>query len=388
MVTILTTTYNRAYCLDRLYKSLQKQSSKEFEWIVVDDGSTDNTRELIDKWKKETKDFSICYYWTENGGKHHALNVGTEKAKGECVVNVDSDDYLLQDAVEFVHDKFKEIEDDEKFAGIAGLKCFSDGSIIGGKPIFDQYVDANSYDFDFHIQKGDKAEAYKTAVLKKYPFPEFKGENFMSEGAVFFKIAYDGYLVRWYNKPLVCCEYLSDGLTKNAYRLYKKNPKGWAEYIKSRNLFGEELPVKYKHRFWYLMKNCFERNELSTLLGITVSESYDYDRSHYRLLSELESLCTLNHISSVTVYGCGTNALLFSDYLEQIGKRIEFGIDREKNSSFEKVYTITDFPNVDAVFVTPSNLSSSVKEEVRRRVKERWNNCIVYYLDELFPDFF
>jgi glycosyltransferase involved in cell wall biosynthesis len=214
MITVLTPTYNRAYTLTNAYESLQCQTDYNFEWIIVDDGSTDNTEKLVSDWLNETR-FSISYYRQPNGGKHRAVNFGVNKAEGDFILILDSDDTLTEDCIDFLNEHIPEVRSDQ-YAGLAGLKGFSgkDG-VIGGQKNDGSYVDATNIErVRLHLD-GDKAEAYKTSIMKKYPFPEFKGEKFLAEGASWNRIALDGYKIRWYNHVIYKCEYLEDGLTKN-----------------------------------------------------------------------------------------------------------------------------------------------------------------------------
>ena len=131
-LTVFTPTYNRAYIIENLYQSLQRQSCHDFEWLVVDDGSSDNTKELFDNWMKEENPFPIRYYKQENGGKHRAINYAIPLAEGELFFIVDSDDYLTDDAVETILEQFKTLpsEDSRKYAGICNCKGYSMNQIM------------------------------------------------------------------------------------------------------------------------------------------------------------------------------------------------------------------------------------------------------------------
>lgn len=140
----------------------------------------------------------IQYVQQPNGGKHRAINKGVSIANGDAFFIVDSDDYLTDNAIELIEAWWKDIAGDDKFAGVSGLRASEDIDIIGGVPAFNQYVDATNLEREEHGLNGDKAEVYKTAILKRYPFPEFEGETFLTENVVWDKIANDGYLIRWY----------------------------------------------------------------------------------------------------------------------------------------------------------------------------------------------
>lgn len=215
MITIFTPTYNRAYILPVLYESLKKQTCKNFEWLVIDDGSKDNTKELVNRWIETEENFNIRYYEQPNGGKHRAINYAVNLAYYDWFFIVDSDDYLKDNAIELVESWTTTINGKDDFAGVAGLKCYKNGELIGQTPKLstDGYIDATNLERARFYLNGDKSEVYKTKILKKYPFPEFNDEKFIEEASVWIAIAADGYKIRWFNVPTIVCEYLEDGLT-------------------------------------------------------------------------------------------------------------------------------------------------------------------------------
>lgn len=231
-ITVFTPTYNRGYLIKRLYRSLQKQSFSDFEWIVVDDGSTDGTEKQFEQYIVESNPFHIQYIKVENGGKHRAINHGVKMANGELFYIVDSDDYLPSDALEIIDEVEKTIPDNEKrtFGGVCGIKGFNNNQGIGSTFEGD-YLDISSLERTKYGISGDKAEVFYTDVLKKYPFPEFSGENFMTECVVWDKIAFDGYKLRFFNRTVMICEYLDDGLSAKGSALLFKNYKGYGLYL-------------------------------------------------------------------------------------------------------------------------------------------------------------
>lgn len=236
LITIFTPTYNRAYILPKLYKSLQEQECQDFEWIVVDDGSTDATEELIHKWKKERNAFPITYEKVKNGGKHRAINRGVKLANSPLFFIIDSDDQLAPGAIQNILEMSRLTTKRAGLAGFSGIRITPSGKTVGGDGNLEgwDYIDASNLEREHYNLLGDKAEVYFTEILKKYPFPEFKGENFLDEGIVWNKIAQDGYKIRWFNKPLCICEYRDDGLTKNLNQKNFNNPKGFALYTKEK----------------------------------------------------------------------------------------------------------------------------------------------------------
>ena len=229
-ITVFTPTYNRGYIIENLYHSLQRQTFLDFEWIVIDDGSNDNTEELCTAWCKEANHFEIIYQKTENGGKHRAINKGIQMARGDLFFIVDSDDYLTDDALERVDYWENSIQDKSIFCGICGLKGRASNKLIGST--FDgNYADMTMLERSANGVTGDKAEVFYTKILRKYPFPEFPGEKFVTECVVWDKIAFDGYKFRFFNEIIYICEYLADGLTAHYYQLIHSSPKGWGQYI-------------------------------------------------------------------------------------------------------------------------------------------------------------
>lgn len=233
MLTIFTPTYNRGYIISKLYESLKNQTSKDFEWIVIDDESSDNTEDLFAKF--ESVGCGIKYMKQVHGGKHRAINKALSIARGEYFFIVDSDDYITNDAVEKINKWTSEISNSQ-ICGVAGLKILNSGSVCGGKPTFgeEEYIECTNLEREKYGLLGDKSEVYSTKVLKEHLFPEFENEYFVTEAVVWDWIAMDGYKIRWYNEPIYVCEYLEDGLTRNeanGRRGHLDNPKGYARYV-------------------------------------------------------------------------------------------------------------------------------------------------------------
>lgn len=229
--TVFTATFNRGYILPKLYDSLKKQEIMDFEWLVIDDGSSDETEQLFQQWIHDETMFPIRYMKKDNGGKPRAINYGIQYAKGEYFFMVDSDDTLKPDALSKMKQWCKEIENKPQFIGVGAARGFPDGSYIKGiAPSVNEYgyIDASNLQRkDFNLD-ADMCEAYKTEILKKYPMPEWPGEKFAPEQISLNEIALDGYLLRWHADIIYQCEYLDDGLTKRSDVLEKKNPMGYA----------------------------------------------------------------------------------------------------------------------------------------------------------------
>ena len=268
-ITVFTPAYNRRYMIGKLYESLQKQSYRDFEWVVVDDGSVDDTQQYFEDICRQST-FPIHYVKQENGGKHRAINRGVQEASGELFLIVDSDDYLTEDALERIDRAEKSIppREKEKFAGVCGLKIFENGEIIGtgaGKEI----LDITTLQREAYGIVGDKAEVYYLDVMRKYPFPTFEGEKFVTECVVWDRIAADGLLMRFTRDPLIVCQYLPDGLTSNAVTLYQKNPRGYGLFISQRRKYHvwnlKELREQYLD-FYYSMRDRMSMKEMADCL--------------------------------------------------------------------------------------------------------------------------
>lgn len=272
-VTVFTPTYNRGYIIYNLYESLKRQTYNNFEWIVIDDGSTDNTEELFNKWMIEKNQFEIRYYKVNNGGKHRAINRGIDLAKGELFFIVDSDDYLIDSALEDIINMERSIPSciKKEFCGVSGNRGKNKYEIIG-ETFEGDYIDATALERPKYKIFGDKSEVFYTKILKNYKFKEFDNENFMTECTVWNHMAYDGYKIRFFNKIIYICDYLDDGLTKSGKMLYRNNPKGTAyaitQQIKYENLNIHERRLKYK-AYYNLLKDKITINEMAENLQIS-----------------------------------------------------------------------------------------------------------------------
>lgn len=233
-VTVFTATYNRDYVISRIYDSLLQQTDQSFEWIIVDDGSTDDTYRLVKEWIKENK-ILIIYKKTSNGGKHRAINKGIKLASGFLFYILDSDDYLPNDAIEKILKTENTIPDDQKssFCGICGCRFDQNGKLIGKSFNANmEYIDCKSSDRAKYGIYGDKAEVVYTKVLRAFPFPSFENETFCTEAVVWNRIAYHGYKFRYINDKLCICEYQENGLSNNLKKFVRNNPMGLILYTK------------------------------------------------------------------------------------------------------------------------------------------------------------
>jgi len=231
-LSIHTATYNRGYIIENAYRSLQTQTCYDFEWVVTDDGSTDNTEELFRRWTSEEKKFPIIYNKKEKGGIPRALNYGVNAVNGDYFFMLDSDDYVLPNAVEKLNAWIREIDTIDDIVAVGVARSYPDGEYIKGvPPLVDEktgYIDANNIDRKYYNLDADMSEAYKVNIMKKYPFPVWETEIYAPEQLCFNAMALDGYKVRWHKDILYICDYLQDGQTKGNWNLFRRNPMGYA----------------------------------------------------------------------------------------------------------------------------------------------------------------
>lgn len=249
LITIFTPSYNRGYIIENLYNSLKSQKIFNFEWLVIDDGSSDNTKDLFDKWVNEKNKFEIRYYKVENGGKPRAINIGLELARGKYLFMVDSDDYITDDAILKINQWIREIDDKENIIGVGAAKAYPNGDYIKGVPpiINDEigYIDATNLDRYKYNLDADMCEAYKIDIMKKFPFFVWHNEKFVPEEIVLNEIALNGYKVRWHKDIIYICDYLDDGLTKGSWNLERKNPMGYAMLYNHKLKFTKGIKDRY-----------------------------------------------------------------------------------------------------------------------------------------------
>ena len=234
-VTVFTPTYNRAYILGNLYHSLQRQTCMDFEWLIVDDGSADDTKALVASWQGEENPFPIRYVYQENGGKCRAINRGLKEADGRLFFTVDSDDYLTDDAIEKVIQWDGELPADGHFCGYAGNMGTALG-VTTNRLFPGDYLDGTALDRYDRVD-GERAFVFYTEIHRKYLYPEFPGEKFLTEAVTWDLMAHDGYKMRFYNDIIRIWEYKDDGLTRAGYRVFLENPQGTGLFFRQKAEF-------------------------------------------------------------------------------------------------------------------------------------------------------
>jgi glycosyltransferase involved in cell wall biosynthesis len=258
LLTVFTPTYNRAYCLYQCYESLVHQTCKDFVWLIIDDGSTDNTKELVDIWKKE-KLIDIEYIWQENQGMHGAHNTAYNSIKTKLNVCIDSDDYMPNDAVQKIVTKWKS-HGGENVSGIIGLDSYTDGKLIGTNLPNGQLT---STLFDLYHKfgvTGDKKLVYRTELTKRFPYPIFENEKYVGLAYKYHMLDQE-YEMLLMNEVLCCVEYLQDGSSLNMLRQYRKNPKGFAFYRKElMKLPFANSKFKFRQAIHYVSSCLLDKN--------------------------------------------------------------------------------------------------------------------------------
>lgn len=247
-LTIFTPTFNRAYILPKLYESLSKEPTESFIWLIVDDGSSDNTEELVEKWQCNGN-VEIVYYKQQNGGKMRAHNKGVELCTTPLFFCIDSDDQILNGAVNKILEVYKLHQKDELLSGIVAKRLIINRLVSQHLPNIERSTLHNIYKTGF---KGDTSLVFKTVVLREYPFPEIEGENFITEGYVYDQIdqKYELFVM---DDFLMQCEYQEDGYTKNANSLFLKYPKGWALFFSQYyNFYAKRVRDKVKYMGYYI----------------------------------------------------------------------------------------------------------------------------------------
>lgn len=244
LLTIFTPTYNRAYILPKLYESLYRQTCRAFEWVIVDDGSSDGTDALVAEWI-ERGAVEITYLRQPNQGKHIAINTGVAAARGELFFIVDSDDHLTEDAVQKVLAFWENSHPGDDISGILSYRQFFDGRIVGTK-LPPKVHRCKLRETVKYGSTGDKVVIYRSAVLRQYPFPKFGSERFLGESYVYNRIdaAYDMLVM---DDFVYFFDYQRDGLSQDFRKLYRQNPQGFLAVFETERPFCDTFAQKVRN---------------------------------------------------------------------------------------------------------------------------------------------
>lgn len=260
-LTIFTPTYNRAYCLTNCYESLLRQYNKNFEWLIIDDGSSDNTESLVNSWLSKNNGFKIKYIYKQNGGLHTAYNEAIAHISTELSMCVDSDDYIPDNCINNILN-FWDRHKSNKYAGIVGLDSYTDGSIIGDLLPDQKYI--NLIDLltnKYNLNNGDRKLVVRTDLYKSvFPMKSFKGEKNFNPHYMHLLISkeYDFLIL---NKVLCIVEYQEDGMSNNIVNQYYNSPKSFAE-IRKLYLSFPDTPIKFRfrHMMHYVSSSILSKN--------------------------------------------------------------------------------------------------------------------------------
>ena len=249
LLTVFTPTFNRRYTLPRTYESLLSQSCKDFIWLIVDDGSSDGTGDMVAEWINEGK-MDIKYIYQDNQGMHGAHNTAYRNIETELNVCIDSDDYMPEDAVEKIISCWRE-RGSEEYAGIIGLDIDTNGKLIG--TCFPEGMEMTTLSgFYDNGGRGDKKLVYRTEVIKKYPeYPIFEGEKYFGLAYKYHLIDQD-YKLLVSNEPLVIVDYQPDGSSYGMFRQYWNNPNGFMFFRKSEMSLQKSVSSRFRSCIHYV----------------------------------------------------------------------------------------------------------------------------------------
>lgn len=258
-LTVFTPTYNRKHLLPRLYESLKNQPNKNFIWMIIDDGSTDGTEDLVKEWQQESK-VEIIYLFKKNEGMHSAHNLAYEKITTPWNTCIDSDDQLAENSVEQIYIHGKSIEDDDDFYAVVGLDSDQQGIIIGTPfPENLQKVKFSEIYLKYDLT-GDKKIVYKTTVMQNLPpYPIYEGERLVPldyKSLLADQFAY----IKPVNEVWCIVEYQEDGSTKNMLKQYRRNPRGFAFSRISRIDYGITLIERFKNAIHLVSSTLFSKD--------------------------------------------------------------------------------------------------------------------------------
>lgn len=264
-VSVVTPTYNRAHLIERVFHSLANQSIKDFAWYIIDDGSDDNTKSVVDGFI-EVSDFPIYYYYKNNSGKTRSLNYISNYLESEFTLVFDSDDWCDKNAIERFLYTWDRIKNNQEFCSISALKYYNSGKVVG-----DDYSSVKISDYIERYNsliKGDKWEFIRTDLFKEYSYPEIEGETYIAPSYTWISMARK-YKTYFLNEKLSMIEYQIDGISKNNIKFRCGNPIG------SMLVYYQYYSVS--HSFWLKLKS-----------------SINYFRFHFRTSNKESIFSCLN----------------------------------------------------------------------------------------------
>ncbi|SEQ19630.1 Glycosyl transferase family 2 [Lachnospiraceae bacterium NE2001] len=245
LITVFTPTYNRKKTLRKCYESLIAQTSNNFIWQIIDDGSTDNTEELVTSFINEGV-IEISYIKKPNGGKVSAINMSLDVTETELWVCLDSDDYFFPKAIETYERLYDEIKDKPEICGLFSVRSNPDRSPMMGCDVPTEIVFETQFNLRYKYKvEPEYVQVYKTAIVNQYKYPLFEGEKYVPLSYTQDQID-QKYKFLIFHEPTMVCEYQADGITKNQKRLVKKNPKGYTEFKRQQIEIAPNFAFKLK----------------------------------------------------------------------------------------------------------------------------------------------
>lgn len=239
--TVFIPSYNRAHTIGRALDSIRRQTVSDYEILVVDDGSSDGTGEIVRAWAADSN-AEVRYVFQENGGKHAAHNHGVALARGQLFMVLDSDDQLLPDCLRDIFEAWYSIPDERRadYAGVEGLCVTGAGALHGRR------FPAEVFDSDYlqvrgrYAVTGEKRNAIRVDVLRQFPYPLFDGEYHIRPDYIWKQISHR-YRFRYINRPLHVVDFAPDGLTATASTRRLRNVRGlfayWSDDIQNHQAY-------------------------------------------------------------------------------------------------------------------------------------------------------
>lgn len=384
MLSIITSVYGREKYLKRLFASLLRQSLKEFEWIVIDDGSPNSLGMVIDDFKSEAL-FDITYIRQKHGGKHRAINKGVSISKYDAFIIVDSDDVLIDDALEKMLQWWRTIKEDESFVGAAGLMKGFNGTVSGGGVSFKGCIDIVWSDRSKYGICGESVYIFRRKHWLESPLPEFENEDFLSEATAMYEFSDKGLKIRWYPEIVYIYEYLNDGLTKNINQKYRNSPKGYALLLSKMRSYDYPSKEEYLRKCRDYYELCFEQienDDICEILGISYDERDEICRYIHQVKKKI--IDYLGSEQSCSIYGWGSWGHIMQNYLRMCGKEIDQIIDQKtdenKDSRVKRIDKYVD--NFGVVFVCIKNTDDELKSFLASNIV----NARIIYMNQFYSD--
>ena len=258
-LTVFTPAYNRAHTLPRTYESLLAQDCKDFVWLIVDDGSSDNTAALVRSWQEKDNGFEIRYIYKENGGMHTAHNTAYENINTELNTCIDSDDMMAYGAVAKILEKWEQVKE-LGYAGIIALDADFDGNVIG-KGFPEEMQETTLMGYYAAGGSGDKKLIYRTDVIKQYtPYPVFEGEKYVAL-AYIYRMIDQSHKLAVLNEIVCNVEYQADGHSTGMWKEYVRSPKGFATWRKLCMQYPESTKRMIVDCIHYVAESLIAKNQ-------------------------------------------------------------------------------------------------------------------------------